>query len=364
VSAAHIYGMQTITVRGRCRGELDTLEQPIRDFAEQFPAIPGWRSVLGLFYTYTGRRADARRELERIAGREWTDWPEDSSWLPSITSSAETCAGVGDRARAAKLYDLLAPYAERNVLVGRVASVCLGSASRYLGLMATTLARWEEAERHFEAGVEMNSRMGARPFVAFTRHEYARMLLARKAHGDSDRAAELLSLALEDAEPLGMAHLTRWIQSDLASLERGEAVGATGGGPAPAPPDVGAEPEPSKPAPTQPAKQASTPRRVLFRRQGEYWTVGAEAEPFALKDSKGLQYLAELLRHPGTERHAADLVARVNPADPEARGQAGPREAAGETALPPASDDAGALLDPQAKAAYRSRVEDLREEIE
>ncbi len=39
----------------------------------------------------------------------------------------------------------------------------------------------------------------------------------------------------------------------------------------------------------------------IFRNEGELWTVGYGGKAFRLKDSKGLGYLAHLLRHPGTE---------------------------------------------------------------
>src|SRR5258705_11422612 len=46
----------------------------------------------------------------------------------------------------------------------------------------------------------------------------------------------------------------------------------------------------------------------IFRKEGEYWTVGYGNTAFRLKDTKGFAYLAHLLRHPGTEFHVLDLV--------------------------------------------------------
>jgi hypothetical protein len=39
-------------------------------------------------------------------------------------------------------------------------------------------------------------------------------------------------------------------------------------------------------------------RKGIFRKEGEYWTIGYGANVFRLKDSKGLAYLAYLLRNP------------------------------------------------------------------
>src|ERR1700758_550019 len=49
----------------------------------------------------------------------------------------------------------------------------------------------------------------------------------------------------------------------------------------------------------------------VFRKEGEYWTVGCGGNSFRLKDTKGLGYLAHLLRHPRVEFHVLDLVGGI-----------------------------------------------------
>lgn len=80
----------------------------------------------------------------------------------------------------------------------------------------------------------------------------------------------------------------------------------------------------------------------VFRREGEYWFVLFEGDVFRLRDSKGLRYLATLLGNPGREIHSLHL--------------------AGAGTLP--AGDAGEVLDPEARRAYRRRLQDLREELE
>lgn len=96
-----------------------------------------------------------------------------------------------------------------------------------------------------------------------------------------------------------------------------------------------------------------------FQREGEFWTIAYHGSVCRLKDSKGLRFLAHLLRNPGAEIHVLDLVAQVE------GGSAGPRRA--DRSVPVGSEglgDAGDVLDPAAKAAYKKRLEDLEEEIE
>jgi len=83
------------------------------------------------------------------------------------------------------------------------------------------------------------------------------------------------------------------------------------------------------------------------------WVVAWADTRVRLSDTKGLRYLAELLRNPGVERHALDLVDRVEGVAP------------GPTALDRRYlGDAGDLLDTRARTAYRHRIEALRSEID
>jgi hypothetical protein len=118
-------------------------------------------------------------------------------------------------------------------------------------------------------------------------------------------------------------------------------------------------------------KNASLPERAILRQEGEYWTVGYGANAFRLKDTKGLAYLARLLRHPAVEFHVLDLAGGIagQRDDDETRQSAHclPR---GDEYLEKAGihvgglGDAGEMLDDTAKAAYRRRLSELREELE
>ncbi len=127
------------------------------------------------------------------------------------------------------------------------------------------------------------------------------------------------------------------------------------------PPDTSSartEPQPSgSPVPSRPS-------RGILRKDGEYWTVGLGERVFRLKDTKGFAYLAHLLRHPATEFHALDLVGGVphqREDDEFTRADAEPETAGIHLAT---SDDAGEMLDDQAKATYRRRLSELREELD
>jgi predicted ATPase len=109
----------------------------------------------------------------------------------------------------------------------------------------------------------------------------------------------------------------------------------------------------------------------IFRKEGEYWTVGYGRNSFRLKDTKGLGYLAHLLRHPGVEFHVLDLVGGIpGHREEDEIGQSAQGLPRGTEDLEKAGihvtslGDAGEMLDEQAKAAYRRRLSELREELE
>jgi tetratricopeptide (TPR) repeat protein len=99
-----------------------------------------------------------------------------------------------------------------------------------------------------------------------------------------------------------------------------------------------------------PASPIST-RLATLTAQGSGWTVACGDTRARIPGSKGMSYLAELLRRPGVERHALDLVDAVEGVSDEGidRRRLG---------------DAGPLLDGSARTAYRRRIEELRAEVQ
>ena len=64
----------------------------------------------------------------------------------------------------------------------------------------------------------MNARMGAKPYLARTYHEYAEMLLSRGQPGDHAKALALLEEALAIAREVGMQSLVERVATRRADL--------------------------------------------------------------------------------------------------------------------------------------------------
>jgi len=115
------------------------------------------------------------------------------------------------------LYDMLLPYARLTVVLGN-ATVCLGATSRFLGQLAVTMARWEDAEAHFGHALGLNGQMAATPWLAHTRFQYARGLMRRGRRDDAGRAMQLLDEAVAAARQHGMHGLLSRIKDGAVAI--------------------------------------------------------------------------------------------------------------------------------------------------
>jgi hypothetical protein len=158
------------------------------------------------------------------------------------------------------------------------------------------------------------------------------MLVARDGPGDRNKAAALAGQALATAREVGMKPLEAKVVELQAAAGLGDEPSAT--------PAFEGPPPPSGPA--------------AFRRDGDVWTIAYEGKQLRLKDAKGLQYIAHLLRHEGREFHAAELAA----------GAGAPLEHGPEGEAAAGLGDAGEVLDARARTEYRQHLEDLRAELE
>jgi hypothetical protein len=178
------------------RGQLEDVLPEISDSVAEYPTRPVFRCALAHIHARLGRVPEARRAFDDLS------LPFDQEWLLGMSLLAETSSLLGDADSAAVLYRLLVPWETLNV--GDHPEGIRGSVARYLGILATTTRQWESAERHFEAAVDANARMGLRPWLARSQHDFALMLIARAHSGDRERAQRLRAEALAACREVGM----------------------------------------------------------------------------------------------------------------------------------------------------------------
>jgi tetratricopeptide (TPR) repeat protein len=263
-----------------------------------------------------GDAATVRHELKSFP----FDYPLMVADGAANVAMVEAAALIDEPSLSAELYRRLSPFSGGIACHGRAGMCCGGPFDLSLGILATLLGREAEAERHFEAALALSKDAGLRPYQAQGKYWYARFLRRRSRPGDRERTATLVKEALTLAEGLGMAGL----------CERLQALG---------------HPESALTAPVAPVAPAAPPslaQSLAFMAEGDYWTVSAGAVVCRLRDSRGVQMLAQLVANPGREYHVLALSGAGDEAD---RG------------------DAGEALDAEAIAEYRARLEELDDEI-
>jgi class 3 adenylate cyclase/tetratricopeptide (TPR) repeat protein len=188
------------------QGRLAEVEESLTDLIRRLPRFMVPRTRLALLYCELERPAEARVVFDELTGDALTRLPRDWSWLAEASACAAVCAYLGDTRRALVLYHLLAPYAGR---FPTPAAVAYPSVSHYLGLLAATLGRLDEAEAHFMSAAATHERIGAPAWLARTRLAWARMLLTGPEPRDTERARHLLEAALATAGSLGLTNVER-----------------------------------------------------------------------------------------------------------------------------------------------------------
>jgi hypothetical protein len=315
------------------QGRLPELEDAVRQFADQLPAMPAWRVALATLYLHTGRPAQSRREYDRLAERDFATIPRDNVWSIAIAQLAELSETFRDVERSRVLEDLLEPLAERNVVTPT--GIFAGPVKRYLALTAAARGDHETALDRLAEARQTCERLGYVPMLAVIDVDEARILARRRGPGDIERARALLASGVERAEAVGVPRLDERLARAAALL----------------PTDDGAQ-EPADATP------ADGPATAVLAREGDVWRLDYEGRVLRVRDAKGMRHLALLLANPGVEFHSVDVASAGEGASAPAR-----LEAEG-LAVRAGTGDAGPALDAQAKAEYRVRLEDLRAEIE
>jgi DNA-binding winged helix-turn-helix (wHTH) protein/tetratricopeptide (TPR) repeat protein len=187
----------------------------VREVARLYP-LPVMQLSLALCEALTGYTGPARRALDRVVGEGLSGVPRDISWVFAVSLLAELAALLRHEAAAKRLYEALAPFADRHIVVG-TAIAYRGSVACDLGRLAGLLQRFEEAAAHFGTALASERRMGALPLEARVQCMWAETLLER---GDAagrlearERLAEAGALAARVGAGLHQARV-----AELCSL--------------------------------------------------------------------------------------------------------------------------------------------------
>jgi tetratricopeptide (TPR) repeat protein len=210
--AVTVFVAQLAMIR-RDQGRFDELVDAVARQATDNPGMPGFGILLALCYCELERYDEARDAFAPAAADGFASIPRDPVWSSAMTMAAEVAAVLEEPASAAVLMEKLEPFAGSFAHNG---CTTFGAVDRYLGMLAATLGRGDEAERHFAAAAAVHARLGAPAWLARTHVEWARMLLRRRRNGDGERAAAYLASALRAAREIGLPTVERQAAALLA----------------------------------------------------------------------------------------------------------------------------------------------------
>ncbi len=214
VNAFNAYASQLFAVR-RQLGRLDEIEPLIADAVADNPKLVAFRAALAAAAIDDGRRDEGRRLVLALAEGDFEGVPRDVGFTSALALLAESVASLGLAEQAGPLARLLEPHAGR-LLVGGVGIVCFGAADRFLGMLAATMGRPDDAARLYEAAARLEAGIDARPELARTRYWWGR-LHAEGDLADPARSRELLGQAGDVARELKMAALVARVEEALGS---------------------------------------------------------------------------------------------------------------------------------------------------
>lgn len=301
-------------------GGEDQMEQILRGLVASSHLSTAHAAALVLIDAEHGAWEQARGRFGELATAGVAAMRPDMVYVWALALLARGCCVLGSRQHATDLYQALLPFADR-AAVAAGAVMCAGSVSRYLGGLAALSGQTAAAQTHFQDAIAHHRRLGARPLLARTLHEYAQLLAARAVGSDLALAAEALAEARAIVGECGMTKLAAIMNE----------------------------------------QQAVTAGLVMLEREGEYWAVRHADTVDRLPDSLGLCYLDVLLRNPGRELAALDII-KLASARPGSTAPPGPAlsDPAQHPVTATAADD---VLDARALTEYRRRLAELDDDL-
>jgi DNA-binding winged helix-turn-helix (wHTH) protein/tetratricopeptide (TPR) repeat protein len=201
-----------------------SLQSSAREWRGEFEwatALPSFRAHELRFMLEVGHVENARRAWEVMAQGGFENITKELGYLNALAQLSLVAVALGDRDRAALLYDLLRPYPRHNTPTNF--GFYQGSVSYFLGQLASLLGRAGDAVGHLEDALVMNGELGFVPQLARTQFALAEALSEENGKAGRIRAGELVAEADATARRLEMGPL-------VTQIERFRGRASTGAG--------------------------------------------------------------------------------------------------------------------------------------
>jgi class 3 adenylate cyclase/tetratricopeptide (TPR) repeat protein len=190
----------------------------VRQATAENPGIPAFATFLAGLHCDLDQPDEARELLKPFIADDFQSVPKDLIWLITMSNAAYVVAELGWTDAAGPLLETLRPFAGQICWIETTTSLEIGY---YLGLLAMTLDRSEEAEAFFSGAASAHEQIGAAWALAKTRLAWGKLLVARGEPADLQRASTLLDLALDTATSRGYGVIERRALQALEAIPVG-----------------------------------------------------------------------------------------------------------------------------------------------
>jgi tetratricopeptide (TPR) repeat protein len=211
--ASVFYGGQLSMVYAQ-QGRIAELIPLFEQLIAENPGLGQLKQGLARAYLERGDEQQALELLEAGASDGFASLPRDLIWLFGMTAYADVAAQLRAEGPAGQLYALLVPYHDQYPFI---AAACQDSpVATYVGGLAGVLGLYDEAEAYFAEAADLNARGSMVYAAARNDLAWARMLRARRAPGDQERALTLLARSSSAAVTMGYDFVARLVRSEQA----------------------------------------------------------------------------------------------------------------------------------------------------
>jgi DNA-binding SARP family transcriptional activator/type II secretory pathway predicted ATPase ExeA len=149
-------------------------------------------AAMSVIHCEVGRLEEARGHFELLMRNGLEDLTPDYTALVIPVYASVACARLGDTARARLLIEILEPHSDRLVTTG---ASWFGATTHYLGLLAATLGRPDEADAQFAAAERTYVALGAEPWLARLHHDRVAALAIGERGEDHGHAVRRIARA-------------------------------------------------------------------------------------------------------------------------------------------------------------------------
>ena len=211
--ASMFFGAHLFHVR-YFQGQSGALAEQVMHLADGQGNLRGWRAgAAALAMIQSGREDDAR---ELALAEDLKGLPRDEAWPIVMMLWADACSRLSIPDRASELHELLAPFSGQLAVSG---AHVYGSFDWALGaVLAASRGPCEEAEIHFAAAADIETRLCAPLLLARTQARWSRALIMRGDPEDLSRARPMLERAEDTAGRLAAEGIRQEIAKCRAEL--------------------------------------------------------------------------------------------------------------------------------------------------